>query len=370
LVTIAFFFHLYRVYKKTQRRFYLYWGVGFVLYGLNILMRIGEGPSINQWLAGFFLLGGFICMIGGIADLLNRVNLFYVVLILPAALLVLLVTPDPELLLVERLGWVIGILPYLIIFLSFLLIQLNYASTIDLMLVGWGILLLVNIAWAFNAMEAYFVDIMAIFAKIVIFVGMIKPSFSLLVDDLKEFLISGNPTAYVTEVKGGVTLMSTGVERGAAMDWIVDKVRDNSLKGIRTILISTYDLISTNDLSSRKIDDKIYFVRMNAGGRSAKKIFEENLMLIDDDLNILELLFTDVVTYSNDRKLNCDITLYSISSLIHNHGWRRVYSFLLSNMTQFKSSRVRLFLFYLPETHDDESEVKKFEAIADNIIEL
>jgi len=370
LVTIAFFFHLYRIYKKTQRRFYLYWGIGFVLYGLNILMRLGEGPSINQWLAGFFLLGGFICMIGGIADLLNRVSLFYVVLILPAALLILLVTPDPELLFVERLGWVISILPYLIIFLSFLLIQLNYASTIDLMLVGWGILLLSNIAWAFNAMEAYFVDIMAIFGKIVIFVGMIKPSFSLLVDDLKEFLISGNPTTYVTEVKGGVTLMSAGVERGAVMDWVVDKVRDNSLKGIRTILISTYDLISVNDLSSRRLEDKIYFVRMNAGGRSAKKIFEENLMLIDDDLNILELLFTDVVTYSNDKKLNCDIVLYSISSLIHNHGWRRVYSFLLSNMTQFKSSRVRLFLFYLPETHDDESEVKKFEAIADNIIEL
>lgn len=370
LVTIGFFFHLYRVYKKTQRRFYLYWGIGFMLYGLNILMRIGEGPSFSQWLAAFFLLGGFISMIGGIADLVNRISLLYVVFILPIALLVLLVSPYPEVMLVEQIGWVIGILPFLIIFISFLLIQVNFASSIDLLLVGWGLLLLTNIALALNAMEAYFVDVMAIFAKIVIFVGMIKPSFSLLVDDLKEYLIAGNPTAYVSEANGGVSLISTGVDRNTVLDWIVDRVRDNSTKGIRTILISTYDLISVNDLSSRRIEDKVYFVRMIAGGRSAKKIFEENIMQVDDDLNILELLFTDVVTYSNDRKLNCEIVLYSISSLIHNHGGRRMYSFLLSNITQFKSSRVRLFLFFIPETHEDASEVKRFEAIADSVVKL
>ncbi|MFH2110678.1 MAG: hypothetical protein ABIJ47_05390 [Candidatus Bathyarchaeota archaeon] len=358
------------MYRKTQKRFYLFWGVGFLLYGLNILMRIGTGPSYSQWFAAFFLLGGFISMIGGIADLVNRISLLYVVLLLPISLLILLVSPYPDSVFIERAGWVIGILPYLIIFVIFLLIQVNFSTALDLLLVGWAVLLLTNIAYAFNAMEPYFVDIMAIFAKIVIFIGMIKPSFSLLVDDLKEFLISGNPTVYVVEENGGVTLISTGVYRNAVLDWIEEKVLDNSRKGIRTILISTYDLISVNDLTSKKIDDKVYFVRMIAGARGSMNIFEENIMQIDDDLNLLELLFTDIIKYSADRKLNCDIILYSISSLIHNYGWRRVYSFLLSNMTQIKASRVRLFLFFVPETHDDPSEIKKFESIADNIVSL
>jgi hypothetical protein len=370
IVTIGFFFHLYRVYRKTQKRFYLYWGIGFLLYGLNILMRIGTGPSFNQWLAAFFLLGGFISMIGGIADLVNRINLLYVVLLLPASLLILLVSPYPDTVFIERAGWVIGILPYLIIFVLFLMIQVNFRSSIDLLLVGWAILLLTNIAYAFNAMEPYFVDVMAIFAKIVIFVGMIKPSFSLLVDDLKEYLIAGTPTVYVAEENGGVTLINTDVSRPAVFDWMEEKVLDNSSKGFRTILISTYDLISANDLASMKIEDKVYLVRMIAGARGSMNLFEENVMQIDDDLNLLELLFTDVIKYSAERKLNCDIILYSISSLIHNYGWRRVYSFLLSNMTQIKASRVRLFLFFIPETHDDLSEIKKFESLADNIVTL
>jgi len=333
-------------------------------------MRIGAGPSFNQWLAAFFLLGGFISMIGGIADLVNRISLIYIVLILPISLLILLVSPSPYSVFIERAGWVISIVPYLIIFVMFLMIQLNFRSSLDLLLVGWGVLLLTNIAYAFNAMESYFVDIMAIFAKIVIFVGMVKPSFTLLVDDLKEYLIAGSPTVYVDEENGGVTLVNTGVSRPVLFDWIEERVLDNSNKGFRTILISTYDLISLNDLTSMKIDDKVYLVRMIAGARGSMNLFEENVMQIDDDLNVLELLFTDIIKYSADRKLNCDIILYSISSLIHNYGWRRVYSFLLSNMTQIKASRVRLFLFLIPETHDDSSEIKKFESVADNIVSL
>ncbi|MCW4049338.1 MAG: hypothetical protein NWE89_06320 [Candidatus Bathyarchaeota archaeon] len=331
-------------------------------------MRIGTVPSYAQWFAAFLLLGGFLSIIGGIADMVNRLNILYVTLLLPISLLILLLSPYPESVLIERLGWVIGILPYLIICGIFLLIRLNFSSSIDLLLVGWAILLLVNVAFAFNAMEPYYVDIMAIFAKIVIFVGMIKPSFSLLLDDMKMFLIAGNPSVYISEETGGISLIKSRESRSSVLEWISDKATENTDKGIRTILISTYDLISFNDLSARNLIDKLYFVRMVTGGRTIKNIFEENNMLIDDDLNVLDILISDIIDYSNDRKLACDIILYSLSSLIHTHGEKRVYSFLLSNMTPIKTSRVRLYNFFYPETHKEESEKKKFETIVDNVI--
>ncbi|MFH0896539.1 MAG: hypothetical protein V1850_00615, partial [Candidatus Bathyarchaeota archaeon] len=219
------------------------WGIGFLLYGVNILLRIGGTPSYAQWFPAFLLLAGFISIIGGIADLVNKIGLIYVVLLLPISLLVLLLTPDPYSVFIERAGWVIGVLPYLIICVLFLIIRVNYSTSIDYMLIGWSILLLVNVAFAFNAMEIYYVEIMAIFAKAVILIGMTKPSFSLLVDDLKQFLISGSPTEYTSTGSGNISLVQTNGSRSAVLDWIEERSIENADKGIRTILVSTYDMI-------------------------------------------------------------------------------------------------------------------------------
>jgi hypothetical protein len=370
LVTIVMFYHLFRIYKKTQKRFYLLWGVGFLLYGINILLRLGAPPSFAQWFSAFLLLAGFISIIGGIADLVNKLGLIYIVLLLPISLLVLLLTQDPYTLFIERAGWVITVLPYLIICVLFLVIRVNYSASIDLLLIGWAILLLVNVAFAFNAMEIYYVEIMAIFAKAVILIGMTKPSFSLLVDDLKQFLISGSPKEYVSGVHGSISLVQTNGSRSNVLDWIEERAIENTDKGIRTILVSTYDMISPNEIQARNLTDKIYFVRMITGGRLIKNIFEENQMTIDDDLNILDILFSDIINYSNDRLLNCDIILYSLSSLIHTHGEKRVYSFILSMITPIKASYVRLYSLFNPATHDDKASIKRFEDIFDNVISL
>jgi len=370
LVTIVMFYHLFRIYRKTQKRFYLLWGFGFLLYGINILLRIGSAPSYTQWFSAFLLLAGFISIIAGIADLVNKIGLIYVVFLLPISLLVLLLTPDPYSVFIERAGWVITVVPYLIICILFLVIRVNYSTSIDYMLIGWTILLLVNVAFAFNAMEIYYVELMAIFAKVVILIGMTKPSFSLLVDDLKQFLISGSPTEYSFGGHGGLSLVQTNGSRSSVLDWIEERAIDNTDRGIRTILVSTYDMISPNEIQARNLADKLYFVRMITGGRLIKNIFEENQMTIDDDLNVLDILFSDIIGYSNDRLLNCDIILYSLSSLIHTHGDKRVYSFILSMITPIKASYVRLYSLFNPTTHDDKSVVKKFEDTFDNVISI
>ena len=367
-ITLVMFYPLYQIYQKTKKRFYILWGVGFLLYGVNILLRIGSAPSYTQAFSAFLLLAGFVSIIGGIADLVNRIRILYVILLLPISLLILLLTPDPYSLFIERAGWVVTVLPYLIICVLFLIIRVNYSQSIDMLLIGWTILLMVNVAFAFNAMEIYYVDLMAIFAKVVILLGMTKPSFSLLVDDLKQFLISGAPTEYVSGGKGGISMVQTNGDRGKILDWIEDRTNDNTDKGTRTILISTYDMISPNEIMARNLGDKIYFVRMITGGRPIKNIFEENQMMIDDDLNVLDILFSDIINYSNERLLNCEIILFSLSSLIHTHGEKRVYSFILSVITPIKSSYVRLYSLFNPATHTDRAEIKRFEGIFDNVL--
>ncbi len=369
-ITLVMFYPLYQIYQKTKKRFYILWGIGFLLYGGNILLRIGGAPSFAQWFSAFMLLGGFISIIGGIADLVNRIRILYVILLLPISLLVLLLTPDPYTLFIERAGWVITVIPYLIICILFLILRVNYSQSIDMLLTGWTILLLVNVAFAFNAMEIYYVDLMAIFAKVVILLGMTKPSFSLLVDDLKQFLISGSPVEYSTSGHGGITMVQTNGGREKILDWIEDKANNNADMGIRTILVSTYDMISPNEVQRRNLSDKLYFVRMITGGRPIKNIFEENQMMIDDDLNVLDILFSDIINYSNEKLLNCEIILFSLSSLIHTHGDKRVYSFLLSVITPIKSSYVRLYSLFNPATHNDLSEIRRFEDIFDNVVSI
>jgi hypothetical protein len=287
-------------------------------------------------------------------------------LILPMAMIVLTLTSGPE-----ALGWGIMILPYLLISMSLLMIRVNYPSSLDLLILGWINLLLVNVAYALNLMDSTYVDIMAIFGKIVIYRGMTDPRFSLLADDLKRYLISGYPTVYSESGPGSFNLVGNGSnQKTKEIKWIIDKVRDNSLKGIRTILITTYDLITPQDLRTSGLDESLYVVRMLQGGRGALNMFEEHIMTINDDLDQLRILFSDIINYSNEKKINCEIIMFTLSNLIHTHGWKRVYTFIISQITELKSSKVQVYGFYYPETHENSADVTKFEKLSDKIITI
>ena len=89
LVTIFLAYPIYKVYSRTRRNFYLYWSLGFAIYGLNILMRISMVSSsreVTVWAFasfGMFLLGSGL-IIAGIGDLVNRSRQFLLsTLILP-----------------------------------------------------------------------------------------------------------------------------------------------------------------------------------------------------------------------------------------------------------------------------------------------
>ena len=371
-VTIAIASLLLSIFRKTNRRFYLYWGIGYVLYGVNIIIRMLTptelGVSFLGVIAFLFLMLGFAMMVAGIGELVDRTRTFLVSSLSIILIPLIQFTLDREWV---PLVMILGLAPYLFMVLSLIVIDWKFGVEVKLQIAGWLNLFFINLGFITEIVDPGFTDLTSIVAKIVIYLGMTQPKFSFLADDLRMFLIGGVPEEYTNRVEGRLTMLSqsnTGKEKD--VQWIRERLLNNSKKGIRTLLISMYDLITPDDIINKDAVDELYFVRVLPGNRSILRTFEDRIMSINDDLNQMDILFSDVISYSNERTIPCEIILYTLSHLIHIHGWRRVYSFITSKNPVIKSSQVQFTCFYDSRSHEDRSEIIKFENLADSMVSV
>jgi hypothetical protein len=369
LVTLYFAPSLYRIYNNTQRRFYLYWALGYFFYGLSIIIRLftpeGFEVSIGGIVAFFFIMVGFVFMVVGVGELIERRRLM-----LTSALIILL--PVLQYLfgtVLIPISMAFAILPYLFMALSLIIITWRWNVDLRLLSAGWAILFMVNLGFFLNTIKPGFVDLLSTLSKIIIYSGMTQSNFSFIVDDLRTFLLGGMPTEYTQRNMGTFNLINLkNTTREKEIHWINERVEKNSKTGIRTILITLYDLITSSDIMNYEENEDLYIVRILPGTRSIIKTFEERNMSINDDLNQLDLLFSDIFNFSTERKVPCEIVLISFSHLIHTHGWRRIYSFITTKIPLLKASQVTLSCFYYPDSHEKESDIVVFEKLADSII--
>ena len=372
VVTIAIASLLLSIFRKTNRRFYLYWGAGYALYGVNIIIRMLTptelGISSLGVIAFLLLMLGFAMMVAGIGELVNRPKAF-----LTSSLTIALL---PLIQFILGREWVpimmiVALAPYLFMVLSLMVINWRYGIDVKLQIAGWLNLFFVNLGFITGFVDPGFTDLTSITAKTVIYLGMTQPRFSFFADDLRTFLIGGVPEEYVNHVGGKFNMVNqSNTGKGKDVQWIKDRLLSNSKKGIRTLLITMYDLITADDISNSDVSDELYLVRVLPGNRSLLKTFEDRITSINDDPNQIDILFSDVVSYSNERRIPCEIILYTLSHLIHAHGWRRVYSFITSKNPVIKSSQVQFTCFYDPRSHEDASEIIKFEDLADSLVSV
>jgi len=372
VVTIAIAALLLSIFRKTSRRFYLYWGVGYALYGVNISIRMLTptelGVSLLGIIAFLLLMLGFVMMVAGIGELVNR----------PRAFLLSSLTVPLLPLIQFMLGreWIpmmmiVALAPYLFMVLSLAVINWRYSIDVKLQIAGWLNLFFVNLGFITGFVDPGFTDLTSIIAKTVIYMGMTQPRFSFFADDLRAFLIGGVPEEYANHVGGKFTMVkqpNTG--KGKDIQWIRDRLLSNSKKGIRTLLITMYDLITADDIHNSDVSEELYMVRVIPGNRSILRTFENRITSINDDPNQIDMLFSDVIRYSNERMIPCEIILYTLSHLIHTHGWRRIYSFVTSKNPVIKSSQVQFTCFYDPRSHEDKTEIIKFENLADSFVSV
>ena len=188
LVTISFTPFLLRLYRRNRRNFYLLWGIGFLLYGLNIILRLFVTNPTDieieplEWLVFLFYSFGFMNIITGVGDLIEKARLAF------ASSLILFLMPIlvyylPDLLIP---AWMVTLSPYLIICVYLIFIRQRYRASVDLFLVGWVLLLLINISNPLGLIKPPYLDLLAIYGKIIIFFGMISTRFTYLADEIKQ----------------------------------------------------------------------------------------------------------------------------------------------------------------------------------------
>jgi len=372
VVTIAIASLLLSIFRKTNRRFYLHWGIGYAFYGVNIIIRMLTptelGVSFFGIMAFLLLMLGFAMMVAGIGELVNRPRAFL------ASSLTIALFPLFQFILGREfvpIMMIVALAPYLFMVLSLMVINWRYGMDVKLQIAGWLNLFFVNLGFITGLVDPGFTDLTSIMAKTVIYLGMTQPRFSFFADDLRAFLIGGVPEEYINHVRGKFTMVNqSNTGKGKDVQWIRERFLNNSKKGIRTLLITMYDLITADDISNSDVSDELYLVRVLPGSRSLLKTFEDRITSINDDPSQIDILFSDVVSYSNERRIPCEIVLYTLSHLIHTHGWRRVYSFITSKNPVIKSSQVQFTCFYDPRSHEDASEIIKFENLADSVVSV
>ena len=312
------------------------------------------------------LLIGLFSIIAGIGDLVGQARRFlFGILILPA-ILGILVLANMEWV---DFGLVVALAPYVFITASLMYLKIKYNSDIILLLTGWTNILMLNFAYIYGYMNEGYVDFMSLITKVIIYIGMTNPSFSFLYEDLTRFLLGGVPEEYSDEKHGEFNLVDLKtLNKNQDIQWLKSRIKLNDSRGKRTILVVLYDQIIPSDIFNVDNQGSLFVVRMLIGQSKRVSTFEEPVITINDDFSLLEILFNDIVSFSNDKFIPCEVILYTLSQMVHSHGHRRIYSFLTSKMNLIKASMVSLTGFYAPDSHEVKSDMKMIETLADNII--
>lgn len=291
---------LYRIYQRRKNRFYLNWGIGFLSYGFSIFVRIFS-PQITVItplgiLAFMFLFSGWMSILIGIGELVQEMRKISLAMTLLPLLLGALYLKGVELVYVV---YAFTLLPYLLIGIILTIIQIKYNLDLKLLISGWYFILLVNIGYILNQADPGFIDLLSTFGKGVVFWGMASTRFSFLDEELKEFLLRGIPTEYMNSFRGKLLLFNMdNSDRRAEINWIMNRVLENSKKAVRTILVTYYDVISPRDVIKDEIKNDLYVVRVIPGRREFTEPFLQHIMSINDDVNELEMLFNDILNLS------------------------------------------------------------------------
>jgi len=349
LLTVGFLPLLLRIYNRNKKRFYLLWGTGFFLYGVHIVVRVflpllGLEASTNVKLLSYFVqLTGFGLIIVGIGDLVDRTR---------------------QLLYPYLLGRIVSVAPYLYIALALIIIKLFYGVAIEMLIIGWFILLIANLGQALDLLTPTFLEVLAINAKAVLLYGY-------LVDDLKRFLISGYPKQYNEEKRGQLILVdSQGTTKADEIRYMKKMTLEGKTSGTRTILVSMYDVVSQRDMDVNDEDDGLYFIRVIQGAQKNVAFSKQKVMTITDDPSAVGMLLMEVINFSKETKSSCQVILYTLSSMIHVHGVQRVYSMMTSRLPELKNSEVNLYLIYNSKTHSEGSGVAILETLADKVTHI
>lgn len=364
---IGFFVLLRLEAGRFQKHFFYYtWSVGFVFYGIQIILRALDFSIIFTGLLTFISFSSFIL---GTWLLTRRKTVYYVILVdvlLFSSLVILFIFQVINM----DVGWIVGF-PILVFTIIFGIIdqRVVFGKNVDKLIIGWSLLIFSNTLLYFHG---FLSDSFAIISKVIILFGIIDYDFVIIAKRIQRGFNNSN-LPFVGEYKeeGGLKLVIPSIKNGEiwkskSIVWIINQIHDNLDKRKYTYLFSFFDVLSHRDLIRIKwiSPENIRIFRFSNSEKQTKEFTN-----ISPDLLKLGVTINEIARKQKKYLDGAGLFFTDLSATIHTFGVYPVYNLLLQKMGTLRESGITMFAFFLPNTHD-EIVVSLFSSIADEIIKL
>ena len=367
LIPFIFTLVLFKRYNEKKKPFYLFWLTGFSAYGLssliNAYMFLDETTSpVLNLLFNIFSLIAFISIVTGVGELVKRTLDFFLVS-LGAPILLLLFTA------LGRVSYSLDLLfmlPYIIITVGLVVLQLMYEVNLGYLGLGWFLILIANIGYSTGNIAFLTAPFISILGKSVVFYWMTRPRFSMITEEFEEFM---KTTTFDSTVLGDnfITMVETSASKDN-LNWILEKVRESHDTGLRSILFWVEKEEETEDYSRLEECSNLYLFRVTEGYHRVGKAFSERIMEVSSNIDELTVMIYDILDYIMVNETPVQLFFYDITQLIKRNGWKRVYSLLISLIPQLKSCNAHVYFIYNNENEENKQEREILRLLADRVM--
>lgn len=141
---------------------------------------------------------------------------------------------------------------------------------------------------------------------------------------------------------------------------------------VRKILVLTSEVFNGEELIKSGLIDipNLYILQMSQTFHPQKPVFSEKVVSISHDLNILNAMLSEIISFVDEKSIRTCIMINNFSTLIHVHGWRSLYAMLISNIPQIKQSGISAYILMSPLTHENQPEVMQIRPFGDKILKI
>jgi hypothetical protein len=354
----------YAIKKLVTRSIFHYaWAAGFLIYGIEIFIRV---LGFNLLIAQLLYFSAFILFVIGIGYLCK--NGQFIVIVSAAVAFLFLVFGLVSFGLASQAF--LEFTSYSVLFLSVGVAIFHhrrlFGRSADKLAIGWVLLYLTNLLLTGSG---WVVDAFAVAAKVIILFGVLEYDFVVIADKAQARRYPAPDAGYGQE--GGLKLLTPAENSNTtikAANWIKEKTSENVKEGIETIIFAFQDVFPHKELRAIKWvnPEKVSVYLFSSSAQKVKSEF----IVLPMGLTQIGAAFSQATSQCQKTEKGCTVIFLHLSLLIQVFGAEAVYNMLLNKMGYIRENGVTLYAIFYPTMHSDASVVSLFTRLADESIKL
>jgi hypothetical protein len=354
----------YAIKKLVTRSIFHYaWAAGFLIYGIEIFIRV---LGFNLLIAQLLYFSAFILFVIGIGYLCK--NRQFIVIVSAAVAFLFLVFGLVSFGLASQAF--LEFTSYSVLFLSVGVAIFHhrrlFGRSADKLAIGWVLLYLTNLLLTGSG---WVVDAFAVAAKVIILFGVLEYDFVVIADKAQARRFPAPDAGYGQE--GGLKLLTPAENSNTtikAANWIKEKTSENVKEGIETIIFAFQDVFPHKELRAIKWvnPEKVSVYLFSSSAQKVKSEF----IVLPMGLTQIGAAFSQATSQCQKTEKGCTVIFLHLSLLIQVFGAEAVYNMLLNKMGYIRENGVTLYAIFYPTMHSDASVVSLFTRLADESIKL